>query len=76
MVLHCLPKSNKKDAGLIWVNPFWNGIAQIKINTNLESKIVNIYLPIRLSICFGLSEAVLLSIHKHMFRLRNKKIIF
>ena len=54
---------------------------QVKINKNFQRKIVNIFLPITFSICFGCSKEPShwdgsFEYPQHMFWLRNKKIIF
>ena len=56
-------------------------VLQVLINKTFQRKIVNIFLPIIFSICFGCSKELShwgssFEYPKHMFWLRNKKIIF
>ena len=69
---------NSIDGHLLTVSAFY--IPLFCLNKNFQRKIVNIFLPIVFSICFGCSKEQShrdssFEYPQHMFRLRNKKII-
>ena len=61
--------------------PWWPCFLTIGLNKKFQRKIVNIFLPIIFSICFGCSKEPShldssFNYPQHMFWLRNKKIMF